>query len=158
MIKLLRVDHRLLHGQVAVSWSSYLGIDCILLANDRLLKDQLMMTSVKLAKPQGVKVVVKTIEDSIAAVKSGVTDKYKLFIVCGNIEDACRLARELKIDYINIGETRAAEGKKSVSTNVFINEEEKKLLEETMEAGIKIEIQGLPSQKTVNIKNVLKKL
>lgn len=157
MIKLLRVDHRLLHGQVAVSWSSYLGIDCILLANDKLLQDQLMMASVKLAKPQGVKVVAKTIEDSIAAVKSGVTDKYKLFIVCGNVEDACRLARELGIDYINIGETRASEERKSISTNVFINEEEKKLLTETMDEGIKIEIQGLPSQKAVNLKNALKK-
>lgn len=157
MIKLLRVDHRLLHGQVAVSWSSYLGIDCILLANDKLLQDQLMMASVKLAKPQGVKVVAKTIEDSIAAVKSGVTDKYKLFIVCGNVEDACRLARELGIDYINIGETRASEERKSISTNVFINEEEKKLLTETMDEGIKIEIQGPPSQKAVNLKNAFKK-
>lgn len=157
MIKLLRVDHRLLHGQVAVSWSSYLGIDCILLANDALLKDPLMMTSVKLAKPQGVKVVAKTIEDSIEAIKSGVTDKYKLFIVCGNIADACRLAGELGIDYINLGETRASEGRKAVSTNVFINEEEKKLLTETMDTGVKIEIQGLPSQKAVSLRNALKK-
>lgn len=157
MIKLLRVDHRLLHGQVAVSWSSYLGVDCILLANDKLLEDPLMMASVKLAKPQGVKVVAKTIEDSIEAVKSGVTDKYKLFIVCGNVKDACRLAEELEINYINIGETRAAEGRKAISTNVFINEEEKRLLTETAGAGIKIEIQSLPSQKTVNIMNALKK-
>ena len=32
MIKLLRIDHRLLHGQVAFSWSKQLGTDCILLA------------------------------------------------------------------------------------------------------------------------------
>ena len=153
MIKLLRVDHRLLHGQVAVSWSSYLGIDCILLANDELLKDPLMMTSVKLAKPQGVKVVAKTVADSIEAVKSGVTDKYKLFIVCGNVADA----RELSIGYINLGETRASEGRKSISTNVFINKEEKGVLTETMDAGVRIEIQGLPSQKSVNLRNALKK-
>ena len=29
----LRVDHRLLHGQVAFSWTSALGADCILIAN-----------------------------------------------------------------------------------------------------------------------------
>ena len=34
MIKCLRVDHRLLHGQVAFSWTSALGADCILIAND----------------------------------------------------------------------------------------------------------------------------
>ena len=81
MIKLLRVDHRLLHGQVAFSWSSHIGCDCILIANDSVLLDDLRLTTVKLAKPIGVKLVIKSIEDSIKAIKSGVTDKYKLFIV-----------------------------------------------------------------------------
>lgn len=37
MITLLRVDHRLLHGQVAFSWTQYVGADCILIANDSVL-------------------------------------------------------------------------------------------------------------------------
>lgn len=41
MILLTRVDHRLLHGQVAVSWTSMLGADCILIANDELTKNDL---------------------------------------------------------------------------------------------------------------------
>ena len=39
MIKLLRVDHRLLHGQVAFSWTSTLSADCILIASDTVMKD-----------------------------------------------------------------------------------------------------------------------
>ena len=81
MIKCLRVDHRLLHGQVAFSWTSALGADCILIANDDVMKDELRKTTIKMAKPQGVKLVMKSVEDGIAAVNSGVTDKYKLFIV-----------------------------------------------------------------------------
>ena len=49
MIKLFRVDHRLLHGQVAFSWTSALGADCILIANDAVMKDDLRKTSIKLA-------------------------------------------------------------------------------------------------------------
>lgn len=59
MIKLLRIDHRLLHGQVAFSWSKQLGTDCILLACDTLLNDKLRMSAIKMAKPSGVKVVLK---------------------------------------------------------------------------------------------------
>ena len=47
MIKLLRIDHRLLHGQVAFSWSKQLGTDCILLACDTLLNDKLRMSDIK---------------------------------------------------------------------------------------------------------------
>lgn len=41
MITLLRVDHRLLHGQVAFSWTQYVGADCILIANDSVPGDEL---------------------------------------------------------------------------------------------------------------------
>ena len=34
MIKQIRVDYRLLHGQVAVSWTSALGADCLLLVRN----------------------------------------------------------------------------------------------------------------------------
>ena len=50
MITLLRVDHRLLHGQVAFSWTQYVGADCILIANDSVPEDELRKTTIKLAK------------------------------------------------------------------------------------------------------------
>lgn len=61
MIKLLRVDHRLLHGQVAFSWTQSLGTDCILVANDDVPENDIRKTTIKLAKPQGVKLVIKKI-------------------------------------------------------------------------------------------------
>ena len=100
MIKLFRVDHRLLHGQVAFSWTSALGADCILIANDAVMKDDLRKTSIKLAKPAGVKLVIKNVDDSIQAINSGVTDKYKLFIVVESIADAYKTCRELQSDQI----------------------------------------------------------
>ncbi|HBS2988405.1 PTS sugar transporter subunit IIB, partial [Klebsiella pneumoniae] len=54
MITLLRVDHRLLHGQVAFSWTQYVGADCILIANDSVPGDELRKTTIKLAKPPSV--------------------------------------------------------------------------------------------------------
>ena len=75
MIKCLRVDHRLLHGQVAFSWTSHLSADCILIACDAVMNDEIRKASIKLAKPQGVKLVIKNIEDSIAAINSGEQEK-----------------------------------------------------------------------------------
>ncbi len=50
MIVFLRVDHRLLHGQVAFSWTQYVGADCILIANDSVPNDDLRKTTIKMAK------------------------------------------------------------------------------------------------------------
>lgn len=55
----LRVDHRLLHGQVAFSRTQYVGADCILIANDSVPNDDLRKTTIKMAKPPAVKLVIK---------------------------------------------------------------------------------------------------
>ena len=78
MIKLLRVDHRLLHGQVAMTWTQELDTNCILIACDAVVKDDVRKTTLKLARPAGVKLVIKSVDDSIEALRSGVTDKYRL--------------------------------------------------------------------------------
>lgn len=104
MIKLLRVDHRLLHGQVAMTWTQELDTNCILIACDAVVKDDVRKTTLKLARPAGVKLVIKSVDDSIEALRSGVTDKYRLFIVVESIEDAYRLAKGYsEIKHINIG-------------------------------------------------------
>lgn len=155
MIKLLRVDHRLLHGQVAFSWSAHIGCDCILIANDSILSDNLRLTTVKLAKPTGIKLVIKSIEDSINAIKSGVTDKYKLFIVVESIGDAKKLIEAVGIKYLNLGGTKSAEGKEKISKSMYVTAEEKQKLRELTESGVTVEIQMIPSEKAINVKNIL---
>ena len=84
MIVLVRVDHRLLHGQVVFTWTKSISTDCILIASDAVVKDELRMTALRLSKPNGVKLVMKSIDDSIKALNAGVTDKYNLMILCEN--------------------------------------------------------------------------
>lgn len=156
MILLTRVDHRLLHGQVAFAWTQDIGADCILIANNDVPNNEIRKTTIKLAKPQGVKLVIKNIEDSIAALKSGVTDKYKLFIVVESIEDAYQLAEAYpEIKQINLGGTKAKEGKESLSKAIYADKEEQNMLKELEDKGVEIEIRQVPSDKKIQLKDVL---
>ena len=148
MIKLLRVDHRLLHGQVAFSWTQYIGADCILIANDSVPNDELRKTTIKLAKPPAVKLVIKNIDDAIEALKSGVTDKYKLFIVVESVTDAWRLATAVPdITSINLGGIKAKEGSRNISKAINVLPEEIALLEALAQAGKEIEIRQVPGDR-----------
>ncbi|WP_337037468.1 MULTISPECIES: PTS sugar transporter subunit IIB [Pseudescherichia] len=148
MITLVRVDHRLLHGQVAFSWTQYVGADCILIANDSVPNDELRKTTIKLAKPPSVKLVIKNIADSIEAIKSGVTDKYTLFIVVESIEDAWRLAREIpEIKSINLGGIKAKEGSRNISKAVNLLPDEITRLNELVGQGVEIEIRQVPNDR-----------
>lgn len=156
MIKLTRVDHRLLHGQVAFSWTSGLGADCILVASDTVVNDPVWKTTLKLGKPEGVKLVMKTIDDSIAAINSGVTDKYKLIIVVQTIADAKRLADGCpQITSINLGNTKESKTTKQVSKQVFLEEDEIATLRELMAKGVECEIRALVDDKKLDVASVL---
>ena len=150
MLKLLRVDHRMLHGQVAFSWTNNIDADCILIANDGVAGDELRKTTMKLAKPQGVKLVIKNVADSITALNSGVTDKYKLFIVVESVEDAYRLTKNVSfIKSINLGGVKSKEGTRNISKAVNLLPEEEEMLKELDKAGIEIEIRQLPTDTKV---------
>ncbi|MCM2983054.1 PTS sugar transporter subunit IIB [Niallia circulans] len=156
MILLTRVDHRLLHGQVAVSWTSMLGADCILIANDELTKNDLKKTTMKLAKPANVKLVIKNIEDSIRAIQSGATEKYKLFIVVESIADAAKLSEAIpEIKQINLGGIKAKEGSRNISKAINVLPEEEKLLKEMLMRNVEIEIRQIPNDKKILAKNIL---
>lgn len=64
MIKLMRLDERFIHGQVAFAWTNSLGADCIFIANDEVANDKLRQTSLKIAAPAGIKFIAKTIEQA----------------------------------------------------------------------------------------------
>ena len=147
MIKLFRIDHRLLHGQVGFSWVRSIGADCILIADDDSATDSLKMATLRLAKPQGIKLVVKTIDDSIKAIKSGATEKYKLFIVTGSVKDAKRICDEIpEIQSINLGGIKNREGARQVSQAVFLLPEEEDMLHELGARGIELEIRQVPTE------------
>lgn len=154
MIKLLRVDHRLLHGQVAMAWTQSLDSDCILIANDAVVNDNIRKTTIKLAKPNGVKLVMKNIEDSIAALNAGVTDKYKLFIVVESIEDAYRLAKGYasSILSINLGGCKPREDiVKTIYKTIPVTARDEEMLKELLNDGIEIEIRQVPGEQKVKV-------
>ena len=77
MILLVRADDRLIHGMVAVSWTSHLQPETILVANDAVAVDEFKVMTMKMAKPAGVKLVVKTVENAIDAGATAVTVEIK---------------------------------------------------------------------------------
>lgn len=156
MIKLVRVDHRLVHGQVAFSWIKFLGTDCILIASDALPKDELKMAGLRMAKPSNVKLVMKTIADSAASLNSGVTDKYKLMILCESVADAYRLAAATdRITEINLGGTKSSGDRRQISKAVHISAEDEQMIREMTGRGIRISVQMVPDEPDTDVLKLL---
>ena len=153
MSKLLRVDYRLIHGQITTSWVGQLGCDCILIANDKVPGDILRKNALKLAKPPETKLVMKTVEDSIEAINSGVTDKYKLFVIVENVQDARRMVEGCPVfERVNLGNIRMYAGAKQLGTTVFVSEKDMEDIRAMQEKGVSVDVQSIPRDKRTEVR------
>jgi len=156
MIKQIRVDYRLLHGQVAVSWTSALGADCLLLVSNTVKNDPLRLETLKLAKPAGTKVVVKNEQEAVEALKSGVTDKYKLFIICEDVKIARTILEATQVKSLNVGNTPFREGTTQYGKSANLTKEEEQEIKEMLDEGIDVYIQMVPAEKSIKCKSLFK--
>lgn len=155
-IKLLRVDHRLIHGQVGFTWTKFLQANAILIASDQLLLDSLKMTAMKMAVPSGVKLVMKNIEDSAKALNSGVTDKYNLLILCESVEDVYELTSKVPmLKEVNLGGMKDGADRKQISKSVHLSEGDIQLIKKMEEKGIRFNVQMVPDDQSIDINKLI---
>lgn len=137
MIKALRVDERLIHGQVAVTWCSQLNITNIVVANDETSTDEVSVISLKMAAPNGVKVAVKTVKDAIALLKDPRCERLNILVLCKNPFDALEIVKAVnEVPYVNVGNFGMLSDKESremLSTSFYINEAERVAFKEIAE-------------------------
>ncbi|MEN6473094.1 MAG: PTS sugar transporter subunit IIB, partial [Syntrophaceae bacterium] len=63
-IVLVRVDDRLIHGQILESWIPFLKAQCVVVANDALAGDQFQRAILSMAIPDRIKVRIVTVEET----------------------------------------------------------------------------------------------
>ena len=63
---LIRIDDRLIHGQVVTSWVGHTGATEVLIIDDPISKDNFLQRLLKAAAPEGIKVQVLNTEDAIS--------------------------------------------------------------------------------------------
>ena len=89
-ILLTRIDNRMIHGQVATQWSSYLGANLLLVANDKVAADPMRQGLMDMAAPTGAQTRYFTIEKTINVIGKA-ADRQLIFIICENPQDVVKL-------------------------------------------------------------------
>ena len=148
MISLLRIDDRLLHGQVALTWTPSLGADCIIVANDKVAKDDFQKMALHLAKPANVKLLVKSIADTAEILNDARYNGIKMLVLVNSVPDAVTLAELVaEVRSVNFGGIRAREGSKAFSKAVSLTEKDGYGIRQLLAKGLELEIRQVPGDK-----------
>lgn len=156
MIKLLRVDDRLLHGQVAFAWTKNLKINLIVVANDTIAHDEFTKMTLGLAKPQGVNLTIVEVKKATEILNTEKVKKYSTLIIVNNMVDAQRIADSVaEIKSINIGGIKEREGSKRYTNAVTLTENDIRICKELIEKDIEVEARQMPVDKKQLIKDLI---
>lgn len=159
MLKLIRVDERLLHGQVAIGWTSNSGANTILVANDEAQKDKVKAMALDLAKPSGVKLYIRSVAESGPIVeKFASAKKAQVLVLVRTVQDALKLILNSNgvIKELNVGGLKFEDGKKKLNDYVAVSDQDIADLKTIQELGVNLDFRMLPRDKKLSLADLLK--
>jgi mannose/fructose/N-acetylgalactosamine-specific phosphotransferase system component IIB len=157
-IALVRVDSRLVHGQILEAWVPFIKAKCIIVVNDKVAADPFLETVIKMAVPSDMEVIISSMDDFVQNYTFTHGSGKRTIVLFDSIADACTaFHRGFHFDRLNVGNVYNNEYKVCCSTSVFLCDEEIARLENLLkETGVFVELQRVPKGRAVNIKEALK--
>jgi len=151
-IVLVRVDQRLLHGQVVEGWVPFLKVDSVVVADDLSASDPLVGLVMTSACPARVKLSVLNVADAAAAVASGKLPGTRTLVLVRTVAALDALWKQgARAGAVNVGNVPIGPGRKRVTTSVALSVQELAQLEEVAATGAQVEARAVPKEKAADL-------
>lgn len=155
MISMIRVDDRLLHGQVAYAWKADLGYNAVVIASDIVVDDEVRKMALKMCCPSDVRIAIRSVEEAIKLLKNPKLEKLKVLVVTDNSRDLLKLCEKLdEKPLVNLGGITKGENTVELIKAVNATEEDIKNLDAVVELGYTVECRQVPTDRSVNYTKV----
>jgi mannose PTS system EIIAB component len=155
----VRIDERLIHGQVAIVWTNTLGCNRIMVINDDACNSETQKSVLKLATPPSVRLSVLTIEKAAARIKAGKYENDKVFVLFKNPKDCVRLMEKgIELPMLNVGNMSSKDGTTNIKKTVNVSKEDIEAFRKLDSLGLKMTARMVPDEPENNFMNLLKGL
>ncbi len=154
-LRLVRIDDRLIHGQVVAGWLRALGAQRIVIVDDATARDEFLREVLMLAAPQGVPVEVHDVADGAA----------RLIVLAATPEPVIVLARMprtvlalrhagVPIETVDLGGMGAGPGRRRLHKTISISPDEIRELRELEQTGTRVEIQIVADDRPIPFRSL----
>ncbi|MBM7710719.1 mannose/fructose/sorbose PTS transporter subunit IIB [Enterococcus xiangfangensis] len=155
---LARVDSRLLHGQVATTWTKTTGTNRIIVVSDAVAKDDLRKRLIEQAAPPGVKANVIPVDKMIEISKDPRFGNTKALLLFENPQDVLRaIEGGVDIQEVNVGSMAHSVGKVVVSKVLSMGPDDVATFEKLKAKGVKFDVRKVPNDSKDNMDEILNK-
>jgi mannose/fructose/N-acetylgalactosamine-specific phosphotransferase system component IIB len=144
----VRIDSRLIHGQVVEGWLPVLKVGRVVVADDEASESPLMRAAMGLAVPAGMEVDIARLDDVPFARLA--LDGVRTLVLLRDLPSLQRArARGLPVRYLNLGNVHHGPGRRRVSASVYLTADELQQLRALAAAGVEMDARGVPSDRPI---------
>jgi mannose/fructose/N-acetylgalactosamine-specific phosphotransferase system component IIB len=156
-VVLVRVDCRLIHGQIIQAWVPETRADCLVLANDAMAEDEIQRSILEVSAPKELEVAILPVEDAAREFSNGHWDNRRVILILADCADAFRIYKAgVKFRSLNLGNLYFSENKKQVTGSVALDSSDIQYLTELSELGVDIEIRSAPLDRSRSLSEIIK--
>ena len=154
----VRIDGRLIHGQVANLWTTKLNISRIMVVDDEVAQNDIEKSGLKLATPAGVRLSVLPIEKAAHNILAGKYDSQRLFIIVRKPDRLLKMVElGVPIEEINVGNMSQSDETRSITKSINVVVQDVEVFKELNNKGIRLIAQMVPSDKAEDFMSLLAK-
>lgn len=154
----VRIDGRLIHGQVANLWIPKLQIDRVIVVDDKVTESPIEKSGLRLAAPLGVKVSALSVE---RASKQLLDERYgnqRLLILAKNPAPLLGLIENgVNLVEINVGNMSKSDETKMITNSINVTNDDVDVFKSIKNSGVKLVSQMVPGTKEEDFSELLKK-
>jgi mannose/fructose/N-acetylgalactosamine-specific phosphotransferase system component IIB len=155
-LSLVRIDDRLIHGQVVLGWVRALKPDRIVVANDRIAANSWERKFYTSSVPAQVKVSFLELEETTRQLLNNLFKHESVMILVESVKDLYEMVQMgVTLKKVNVGGLHYREGAHEVLPYVFLTDEDKTYLRELVKRNVSLVAQDVPGNATHNINSIV---
>jgi len=155
-IALVRIDDRLIHGQVLVGWAPVLNINHIIVADDQVASDPTQKMLYEMVTPPDMKVSILSVQEAAHYLQTPEDDNFTTLLLFSRPADVLSYRKfGGPVKCVNIGGMRYEPGKRQISGSISVDETDIKALKELLAEGIELEGRSVPSDTSLEIAKLI---
>jgi mannose/fructose/N-acetylgalactosamine-specific phosphotransferase system component IIB len=158
-IVLVRVDSRLVHGQILEAWIPYTRAEALIVVDDEVEKNLLKRSVMEMAVPSSIEIDFSSIKEAAQKYRDGGFTKKRLIVLFSSVGGAKAAFDEgFRFDCLNLGNMHFCEGKIQVSSNLCVGLDDTAEIEQLSNQGVSIDTRSVPGERKLDLKSIFKKV
>lgn len=160
-VTVLRIDDRLIHGQIVTKWINQAEATTILVVDDKVAGDKTLQMILKIGVPSGIKLMTLNKKEAVEFLANDASNEKALMLVRNPAETEALFEMGYEIDEINLGNvsnTKSIVGRTKLLDYIYVEEADIEALNKIKQRGIKIIVKAVPEERAKDVFELIAKL